>query len=163
MTEENTQPIEEPTQPIEEVTPLEPQLATKSRKIRSELQLKVLEKARQAAYKVRAEKAELKKVKNESKKTEQPTEEVSIELPEEVPEEVSIELPDESPENISEEIVKTEPNKEVKEETHVERIERHAERQQFNDHINNLIDQRVQYKPIVKSKYKLVNEVYVLR
>jgi hypothetical protein len=146
MTEQPTEPIEEITEPPEAILPIEaPAAATKSRKIRSELQLKALANARQAAYKVRAEKAELKKVKNESKKTEESHQEITEEIP------------DESPENISE------PNKEVKEESHIERIERHAERQEFTDHINNLIDQRVQHNPIVKYKYKLVNEVYVLR
>ena len=83
MTEQPTEPIEEITEPPEAILPIEaPAAATKSRKIRSELQLKALANARQAAYKVRAEKAELKKVKNESKKTE----EVSIELPQSHPE-----------------------------------------------------------------------------
>ena len=151
MSEENTQPIEEPPQPIEEVTPLEPQLATKSRKIRSELQLKALENARQKSFKIRAEQAAIKK---QSKKTE----ELPIELPDSHPD-----VPEEINENISEEIVKTEPNKDVKEESHIERIERHAERQQFNDHINKLIDERVKYKQIVKSKFMLVDGMYVLR
>ena len=153
MTEENTQPIEEPPQPIEEVTPLEPQLATKSKKSRSDLQKQALEKARQKSYKIRAEQAAIKK---ESKKTAH----VSFELPIELPEshqEITEEIHEDLNENISE------PNKEVKEGSLIEQIERHAERQEFNDHINNLIDERVQYKPVVKSKYKLINEVYVLR
>ena len=156
MSEENTQPIEEAT---EDVAPIEPQVATKSRKVRSEMQLKALENARQKAYKVGAEKAAIKKQNTkqvESKKTEEYPEEVSIDLPDELPENL--------PENIREDIVEKEPNKEViAEETHVERIERHAERQRFTNHINNLIDERVQYKPIVKSKFKLVDGMYILR
>ena len=152
MSEENTEPIEEPT---EEVAPIEPQVATKSRKIRSELQLKALENARQKSYKIRAEQAAIKKQNTkqvESKKTAH----VSFELPEEVSTELHEELPEDLNENIREDV--------AAEESHtVERIERHAERQQFNDHINNLIDERFKYNPIVKSKYKLINEVYVLR
>ena len=155
MSEENTQPIEEAT---EEVAPIEPQVATKSRKIRSELQLKALENARQKSYKIRAEQAAIKKQNTkqvESKKTAH----VSFELPEEVSTELHEELPEDLNEHIRED-VKTEV---AAEESHtIERIERHAERQQFNDHINNLIDERFKYKPIVKSKYKLVNEVYVV-
>jgi hypothetical protein len=142
MSEENTEPIEEPT---EEVAPIE-EPTIKSKKARSELQLKALEKARQKSYKIRAEQAAIKKQNTkqvESKKTE----EVSNELHEELPEDLN--------ENIREDV--------AAEESHIERVERHAERQQFNDHINNLIDERVKYKPIVKSKYKLINEVYVLR
>ena len=101
----------------------------------------------------------MQKKQNVSKKSP----EVSIDLPESQ-QEVSIDLPDELPENIREDIVEKEPNKEViAEESHIERIERHAERQQFNDHINNLIDERVQYKPIVKSKYKMMDGSYVIR
>ena len=59
MTEQNTEPIEEMNEPTEVVTP-EP-TPTKSRKVRSELQLKALENARQKAYKIRAEKAAIKK------------------------------------------------------------------------------------------------------
>jgi len=87
MTEEHTEPIEDITEAPEVISPIEaPASATKSRKVRSELQLKALANARQAAYKVRAEKAELKKAKNESK----------------IPEKVSIELP-ESPDVIQDE------------------------------------------------------------
>ena len=142
MSEENTQPIEEV---IEEVALIE-EPPIKSKKARSELQLKALENARQRAYKVRAEKAAIKK-QNPKQVESKNIEEVSTELHEE--------LPDEIPENIREDV--------AAEESHIERVERHAERQQFNDHINNLIDERVKYKPIVKSKYKLINEVYVLR
>jgi len=79
MTEEHTEPIEDITEAPEAILPIEaPAAATKSQKVRSELQLQALANARQKAYKVRAEKAELKKVKNESKKNE----EVSIELQE---------------------------------------------------------------------------------
>ena len=152
MSEENTEPIEEAT---EEVAPIEPQVATKSRKVRSELQLKALENARQKSYNIRAEQAAIKKQNTkqvESKKTAH----VSFELPEEVSTELHEELPEDLNENIREDV--------AAEESHtVERIERHAERQQFNDHINNLIDERFKYNPIVKSKYKLINEVYVLR
>ena len=159
MTEEPTEPIEEATEVPEVISPIDaPASATKSRKIRSELQLKALANARQAAYKVRAEKAELKKAKNESKKTE----EVSIELPQ-------------SPKEIqddSKEITKNENIRDVKkedavedavEESPIERIERHASRQEYTNYINNLIDERVKYKPIVKSKYKFVDGSYVIR
>ena len=50
MTEEHTEPIEDITEAPEAISPLEaPASATKSRKIRSELQLKALANARQAA------------------------------------------------------------------------------------------------------------------
>jgi hypothetical protein len=63
-------------------------------------------------------------------------------------------------ENIKEAVVET-----VKEdvETDEEHIERHAERQEFNHHIQTLIDERVNHKPIVKSKFKLVDCMYILR
>ena len=69
MSEENTQAIEEAT---EEVAPIEPQVATKCRKVRSEMQLKALENARQKAYKVRAEKAAIKKQNTKQVKVKRP-------------------------------------------------------------------------------------------
>jgi len=175
MTEQNTEPIEEMNEPTEVVTP-EP-TPTKSRKVRSELQLKALENARQKAYKIRAEKAAIKKQntkQNESKRTEEYPEEVSIEFQKSYPDVSKDDLakiPDESqndlPENENKnENIRDDVKKEsetVAEESHKERIERHAERKQFTDHINSIIDERVRYKPIVKSKYKLVNAVYVIR
>jgi len=159
MTEEHTEPIEEITEAPEAILPIEaPAAATKSRKVRSELQLKALANARQAAYKVRAEKAELKKVKNESKKTEQPTEEVSIELPQSHPE-----ITDDSEKNTENENIRDVKKEDAVEESHIDRIERHASRQEYNDYINNLIEERVKYKPIVKSKYKFVDGSYVIR
>jgi len=73
MIEEPTEPIEDITEAPEAILPIEaPAAATKSRKIRSELQLQALANARQAAYKVRAEKAELKKVKTKAKRPKNP-------------------------------------------------------------------------------------------
>ena len=68
MTEQNTEPIEDVTEPPEVVSPIEepPEVPNKSRKARSELQLKALAAARQKAFIVRAEGA---KAKNESKNT----------------------------------------------------------------------------------------------
>jgi len=166
MAQQNTEPIEDITEAPVVIAPIEAPAATKSRKIRSELQLKALAAARQKAYKVRAEKAELKKQK-ESKKTEQTTEEVSIELTEshqEIQDEISDNAKDDSdkvPEN--ENIRDVKKAKPVDEESHIDRIERHASRQEYNDYINNLIDERVQYKPIVKGKFKMVDGVYVIR
>ena len=126
MTEENTEPIEAV---IEDVTPIEPPVATKSRKVRSEMQLKALENARPKAYKVRAEKSAIRK-QIESKKTEEVPKELPIELPESY-NETPIELPNELPEDLNENIKET--NQEViNQETDQERIERHAERQEFN-------------------------------
>jgi len=100
MTEENTEPIEAVTEPIEEpeAAPTEPPVPIKSKKARSDLQLKALEKARQKAYTIRAEKTTIKR-QNKSKKSP----EVSIELPESQ-QEVSIDLPNELPENLPENI-----------------------------------------------------------
>jgi len=162
---------EEPTEPIEDITevpeaPIEaPASATKSRKVRSELQLQALANARQAAYKVRAEKAELKKAKK--------TQEVSIEL-QESPDEITDDakrdakddtekITDDSDKNENENIRDDKKNKPIVEESHIDRIERHASRQEYNNYINNLIDQRVQYKPIIKSKFKMVDGIYVIR
>jgi hypothetical protein len=79
MTEQNTEATEAVIEAPEVVSWIvEPQVPTKSRKVRSEMQLKALENARQKAYKVRAEKAALKK-QNESKKTQEVPKEVSIE------------------------------------------------------------------------------------
>jgi hypothetical protein len=159
MTEEHTEPIEEITEAPEAILPIEaPAAATKSRKVRSELQLQALAHARQKACKVRAEKAELKKVKNESKKTEQPTEEVSIEL-----HESHQEITDDSDKVPENENIRDVKKEDAVEESHIDRIERHASRQEYNDYINNLIDERVKYKPIVKSKYKFVDGSYVIR
>jgi len=127
------------------------------------LQLKALENARQKAYKVRAEKATIKKAKNESKKTEEVSIEFQKSLPVDPEDDSKVDPKDVLPENEKENIRDEKESEPVAEESHIERIERHAERQEFNDHINNLIDERVQYKPIVKSKYKLVNGVYVIR
>ena len=169
---------EEPTEPIEDITevpeaPIEaPASATKSRKVRSELQLQALANARQAAYKVRAEKAELKKAKK--------TQEVSIELQEshqeiteshqeiqddsdEVPKNDSEEITDDLYKNENENIRDDKKTKPIVEESHIDRIERHASRQEYDDYINNLIDERVKYKPIIKSKYKFVGGSYVIR
>jgi recombinational DNA repair protein RecT len=125
--------------------------------------LKALENARQKAYKVRAEKATIKKAKNESKKTEEVSIEFQKSLPVDPEDDSKVDPKDVLPENEKENIRDEKESEPVAEESHIERIERHAERQEFNDHINNLIDERVQYKPIVKSKYKLVNGVYVIR
>ena len=167
MAEEQTEPIEDITEAPEEISPIEaPAAATKSRKVRSELQLKALANARQAAYKVRAEKAELKKVKNESKKTEQPTEEVSMELQDKISDntkDASEEITDDLYKNENENIRDDKKTKPIVEESHIDRIERHASRQEYNDYINNLIDERVKYKPIIKSKYKFVGGSYVIR
>jgi len=168
-----TEPIEENTEAPEAVTEvistIEVVTPIKSKKARSDLQLKALANARQAAYKVRAEKAELKKAKNETKKTQEVPEEVSIELPESH-QEIQDEVPDnakddseEVPENENENIRDVKKAKPVVEESHIDRIERHAERQEFNDYITNLIDERVRYKPIVKGKFKMVDGVYVIR
>ena len=167
MTEQNTEPIEDITEAPAVVSPIEePPVSTKSRKVRSELQLKALENARQKAYKVRAEKATIKKAKNESKKTPEVSIEFQKRLPE-VPEEVPVDSKDVSPENENENknenIRDVKESETVAEESHTERIERRAERQRFNDHINNLIDERVQYKPIVKGKFKMIDGVYVIR
>jgi len=56
MTEEHIEPTEAVIEAIQpEVAPIEePAVATKSRKVRSELQLRALEKARIKAYAVRA-------------------------------------------------------------------------------------------------------------
>jgi len=163
MTEEPTEPIEDITEAPEAILPIEaPAAATKSRKIRSELQLQALANARQAAYKVRAEKAELKKVKNEK----QPTEEVSIELPQSHPEitdDSKRDAKDDSEKNTENENIRDVKKEDAVEESHIERIERHASRQEYNDYINNLMDERVKYKPIVKSKFKMVDGVYVIR
>jgi len=81
MTEEHTEPIEDISEAPEVITQIEqPQATTKSRKVRSELQLKASAAARQKAYIVRAEKAELKKAKNETKKTQEVPQEVTIEF-----------------------------------------------------------------------------------
>ena len=122
-----------------------------------------MENARQKAYKVRAEKATIKKAKNESKKTEEVSIEFQKSLPVDPEDDSKVDPKDVLPENEKENIRDEKESEPVAEESHIERIERHAERQEFNDHINNLIDERVQYKPIVKSKYKLVNGVYVIR
>ena len=122
-----------------------------------------MENARQKAYKVRAEKATIKKAKNESKKTEEVSIEFQKSLPVDPEDDSKVDPKDVLPENEKETIRDEKESEPVAEESHIERIERHAERQEFNDHINNLIDERVQYKPIVKSKYKLVNGVYVIR
>ena len=170
MSEEHTEPIEDITEPPE--APIEaPAAATKSRKVRSELQLQALANARQKAYKVRAENAELKKqnkvkAKNESKKTQ----EVSIELHEshkEITDDSKRVAKDDS-EKITENENENENIRDVKkedavEESHINMIERHASRQEYNDYINNLIEQRVKYKPIIKSKFKMVDGVYVIR
>jgi len=96
MTEENTEPTD--NEAIEEDPKEEPpEVPTESRKVRSELQLKVLAAARQRAYIVRAEKAAIKK-QNESKKTP----EVSIEFQksyQDVSKDDPAEIPDEIPEN----------------------------------------------------------------
>jgi hypothetical protein len=156
MTEQNTEAIEDVIEAPEVVSPIvEPQVPTKSRKVRSEMQLKALKNARQKAYNIRAEKTAIKKAKNESKKTE----EVSIQKAE-VSKDVPAEIPDELPEIVEDVKKEAEP---IAEETYQERIERHAERQQFNDHINSIIDNRIQYKPIVKSKFKQVEGMYVIR
>ena len=159
MTEEPTEPIEHITEAPEDnkeliqvVTPIKP------KKARSDLQLQALANARQKAYKVRAEKAELKKVKNESKKTEQPTEEVSIEL-----HESHKEITDDSEKNTKNENIRDVKKEDAVEESHIDRIERHASRQEYTNYIKNLIDERVKYKPIVKSKYKFVDGSYVIR
>ena len=168
MTVEPTEPIEDIIEAPEVISPIEaPASATKSRKIRSELQLKALANARQAAYKVRAEKAELKKVKK--------TQEVSIELQESHQEitDDSYVIQDDSKrvakddsekitENENENIRDDKKTNPIVEESHIERIERHASRQEYNNYINNLIDERLKYKPI-KSKYKLVDGSYVIR
>ena len=67
MTEEHIEPTEAVIEAIQpEVAPIEePAVATKSRKVRSELQLRALEKARIKAYAVRAEK---KKKKTKAKR-----------------------------------------------------------------------------------------------
>jgi hypothetical protein len=161
MSEQNTEPIEDITEAPEVISPIEAPAATKSRKVRSELQLKALANARQKAYIVRAEKAELKKAKNETKKTQEVPQEVSIELPESHQE--ITDVSEEVPENGNENIRDVKEKETVVEESYIDRIERHAERKQFNDYITNLIDERVRYKPIVKSKYKLVDGSYVIR
>jgi hypothetical protein len=175
MTEQNTEPTEEMNEPIEVVTP-EP-TPIKSKKARSELQLKALANARQAAYKKRAEQAAIKK-QNKSKKTPEvsiefqksypdvskdDSKDVSKDDPAEIPDDSKYVLPENENknENIRDDVKKE--SETVAEESHKERIERHAERKQFTDHINSIIDERVRYKPIVKSKYKLVNAVYVIR
>ena len=68
MTEENTEPTEAVTEAIEEpeAAPTEPPVPIKSKKARSELQLKALEKARQKAYTIRAEKTKCKQKKSRS-------------------------------------------------------------------------------------------------
>jgi len=168
MTEQNTEPTEEMNEPIEVVTP-EP-TPIKSKKARSELQLKALANARQAAYKIRAEQAVIKK-QNKGKQTP----EVSIEfqkiypdvskddskdVSKDDPAEIRDDSKDVLPENendiiekIPENVKETEPIKDVNQESAQER----------EDFINNLIDERVQYKPIVKSKFKLVDGMYILR
>jgi len=104
MTEHNTEAIEEMNEPIEVVTP-EP-TPIKSKKARSDLQLKALANARQAAYKIRAEQAAIKK-QNKGKKTP----DVSKVDPEEIPDDSKVdpeEIPDDSkndlPENKNENI-----------------------------------------------------------
>jgi len=72
MTEENTEAV----QPMEVALIKEPQI--KSKKARSEFQLKALAAARQKAYTVRADNAELKKAR---KKTENSNEDLA-EIPE---------------------------------------------------------------------------------
>jgi hypothetical protein len=167
MTEEHTEPIEDIIEAPEAILPIEaPAAATKSRKVRSELQLQALANARQKAYKVRADKAELKKVKNESKKTEEPTEEVSIELHEshkKITDDSKKDAKDDSEKNTENENTRYVKKEDAVEESHIDRIERHASRQEYNDYINNLIDERVKYKPIIKSKFKMVDGVYVIR
>ena len=59
MSEENTEAVEADKEPVEVVTP-EP-TPIKSKKARSELQLKALAAARQKSYKIRAERAAIKK------------------------------------------------------------------------------------------------------
>jgi hypothetical protein len=173
--EDDKEHLEDNKEMIQVVTPI------KSKKARSDLQLQALANARQKAYKVRAEQKQNKvKAKNESKKTEK----VSIELPESHQEitDVSEEIQDDSKKDAkddskkitddSEKNTENENIRDVKkedavedafEESHIERIERHASRQEYNDYINNLIDERVKYKPIVKSKYKFVDGSYVIR
>jgi hypothetical protein len=152
--EELTEPTEQPTEEIIEPPPI------KSRKNRSELQLKALENARVNASKKRTqkaiEKAEIKKKLIDS----QNAEKLHIES-----EEKRDELIEDIPENISELSAE---NGSVEEETDTERIERHSQREEFNNHINNLIDERVKHNkpaPIVipKSKFKFIDGVYVLR
>ena len=158
MTEENTEPTD--NEAIEEDPKEEPpEVPTESRKVRSELQLKVLAAARQRAYIVRAEKAAIKK-QNESKKTPEVSiefqksyQDVSKDDPAEIPDEIKDDLPEN--ENIRDDVKKENEKQDVNQES--------QERQEFNDHINNLIDTRIRYKPIVKSKFKQVDGLYILR
>ena len=99
MTEHNTEAIEEMNEPIEVVTP-EP-TPIKSKKARSDLQLKALANARQAAYKIRAEQAAIKK-QNKGKKTP----DVSKVDPEEIPDDSKNDLPENKNENIRDDVKK---------------------------------------------------------
>jgi len=165
--EDDKEHLEDNKEMIQVVTPI------KSKKARSDLQLQALANARQKAYKVRAEQKQNKvKAKNESKKTE----EVSIELHESHEEiqddskkdakDDSEKITDDSDKNENEnirDVKKEDAVEDAVEESHIDRIERHASRKEYNDYINNLIDERVKYKPIVKSKYKFVDGSYVIR
>jgi len=161
MTEENTEPLKAI---IEEVTPIEQPVATKSRKVRSEMQLKALENSRQKAHKIRAEMAEIK-AETQRQISKQVESKMSGEVDTESPNEPPIEIPEKLPKNLNENIKEDIAPPTVQEyvETYQERIEKQAETQQSDDHINNLIDERVNYKPIVKSKFKLVDGMYILR
>jgi len=173
--EDDKEHLEDNKEPIQVVTPI------KSKQARSDIQLQALANARQKAYKVRAENAEIKKqnkvkAKNESKIPQ----EVTIELQEshqeitddskkdakdasgEVPKDASEEITDDLYKNENENIRDVKKAKPIVEESHIDRIERHASRQEYNNYINNLIDERVKYKPI-KSEYKLVDGSYVIR
>jgi len=163
MTEHNTEAIEADNEAIEEEAPKEepPEVPTKSRKVRSELQLKALAAARQRAYIVRAEKAAIKK-QNESKKTPEVSiefqksyQDVSKDDPAEIPDESKDVLPENENENIRDDVKKENEKQDVKQES--------QERQQFTDHINSIIDTRIRYKPIVKTKFKMIDGVYVIR
>ena len=160
--EDDKEHLEDNKEMIQVVTPI------KSKKARSDLQLQALSNARQKAYKVRAEQKQNKiKAKNESKKTE----EVSIKLQEshqEITDDSKRDAKDDSEEITENEVPENENIRDVKkedavEESPIDRIERHASRQEYNNYINNLIDERVKYKPIVKSKFKMVDGVYVIR